>query len=492
MTLRFASLIALLEVTACSLGGGTVSLGSGSLARAGGASGVAGSGDGSAGSSAMATGGGLNVDPEPVDVVCPDGQKTTVSGTVYDPRGAIPLYNAVVYVPSVRGELPPFPNTVDCEKCKDPVSAKVATLTGPDGHFSLEGVPVGNVELVVQMGKWRRLQTVSVSKACQDNPLPDDEPSRLRLPRTRAEGSIPKIALSTGHSDALECLLRKIGIADSEFTTDAGEGRVNLFVGCEGDQANKHTGASRFAASLGGGSFPATNQLFSAGNLNKYDVVIFSCEGHKCDTIQTPDNVAQLVSFANQGGRVFLDHDHYNWLNHANAPIESAAQFSSGEDIPSPLATQINTSFPKGEAFAAWLRNVQASRSLGALDIYDARSSVQSLSPNRAQSWIYRSEAPIGSFYFTIGTPVAEKDSDPAPEACGRVVFTDLHVSKGELAALPGGGSSDFSDQDTPFPGGCMTTALSAQEKALEFMLFDLTSCVQQETAVPTPPVILK
>ena len=481
MKLRALLVIAMLDAAACSVGGIAVDLGGG--LREGGSGG---SGDAAAGAGAQVGGAGLNVDAGPMDVVCPDGKKTTISGTVWDPAGAVQLYNAVVYVPKVPGQLPGFEDTVACEKCTDSVPARAVTLSGPDGRFVLEDVPVGNVELVVQLGKWRRKQTILVTNACEDNPLTDRD--LTRLPRTHAEGSIPKIALSTGHSDALECLLRKIGLADSEFTTDAAAGRVNMFVGCEGDQANKHTGASRFSAKLGGGSFPSTNQLFDSGKLSQYDVVIFSCEGHKCDTIQTADHVAQLVDFANRGGRVFLDHDHYNWLNHAEAPIESAAQFSSSPDgIPSPLATKINTAFPKGKAFAQWLVNVQASTELGALDIYTAKTSVESLSPNRAQSWIYRDEAPKGFFYFTIGTPVAVQDDDPAPEACGRVVFTDLHLSKG------GGGeptASDFSDQETPFPDGCTTSQLSAQEKALEFMLFDLSSCVQQESATPTPPVV--
>jgi hypothetical protein len=425
--------------------------------------------------------GGLMVDPDP-NTVCADGKKTTVSGKVYDPAGNWPLYNAVVYVPHADGALPAFPQGVACEKCTKPVPARTVALSGPDGKFVLDDVPAGRVELVVQLGKWRRKQTISVTP-CQDNPLIDR--NLTRLPRTQLEGDIPKMALSTGHSDALECLLRKIGIADSEFTTDAGGGRVSMFVGCEGDD-NGPFGANKFADSLGGAAFPSTNQLFDSGTLNQYDVLIFSCEGHKCDSIQTPANVAQLVEFANKGGRVFLDHNHYNWLNRADAPIESAAQFSSSpNDIQSPLPTKINEQFPKGAAFAEWLLNVQASTTLGALDIYAAKTSVQSLSPNRSQSWIYREDEPKGHFYFTINTPVAVEDDDPAPEACGRVVFTDLHVSKSG-----GGDAVDFSDQDTPFPDGCTNSVLTPQEKALEFMLFDLSSCVQQETSTPmTPPI---
>jgi hypothetical protein len=392
----------------------------------------------------------------------------------------VPLYNAVVYVVSPDSVLPPFKDVVSCEKCSDPVPAK-AVLSGPDGGFVLDDVAggLGSVDLVIQLGKWRRRQTVPV-KPCEANVLMNKD--FTRLPKTRTEGDIPKIALSTGHSDALECLLRKIGIADSEFTTDAGPGRVSMFVGCVDDNGDKF-GANQFASGV---KFPSTNQLFDSGELSKYDMVIFSCEGHKCDTIQTAKNIVKLVDFTNTGGRVFLDHDHYNWLKYANAPIKSAAQFENNSNSVSPLAAQINTDFPKGAAFAQWLLNVHASQTPGMLNIYAAKTSVQGdLSPNRAQSWIYRTDVPKGYFYFTIGTPVAVQDNDPPPTACGRVVFTDLHVS----AADSGDPNlSDFSDQDTPFPGGCLTTTLSAQEKALEFMLFDLSSCVQQETTTPTAP----
>jgi len=487
-------MIAALSVAAaCSVGGVTVSLGGRGSVSSGG---VGDSGDSSAGSAGLdgdggPGSGGLMVTPGPFEPHCDGGLTTSISGTVWDPAGVVPLYNAVVYVPKEPGQLEPFEPTVACERCTDPVRARAVTLTGPDGKFVLENTPAGDIDLVVQVGKWRRRQTVTVA-ACRDNRIAAD---KTRLPRSKAEGDIPKIAVSTGHSDALECLLRKIGIDDAEFTTDAGEGRVHLFVGCEADNTDpvdltKHTGASHFSKALGGASFPSTNQLFDSGKLAEYDVLVFSCEGHKCDSIQTPTHVEQLVDFANQGGRVFLDHDHYNWLNHADAPIEQAAQFSSSQDnVPSPLATKIDTSFPKGAAFAQWLKNVGASSSEGVLDIYTARTSVVSLTDNRAQKWIYRAENDKydGFFYFTIGTPVAVADDDPPPPACGRVVFTDLHLSKA------GGGDPtaiDISDQNTPFPDGCTTSPLSPQEQALEFMFFDLTSCVQQDDMIPTPPVV--
>ena len=63
-----------------------------------------------------------------------------------------------------------------------------------------------------------------------------------------------------------------------------------------------------------------------------------------------------------------------------------------------------------------------------------------------------------------------------AAQQCGRVVFTDFHVSG--VANIGDAGLSN----GTTFPAECSPAPLTAQEKALEFMLFDLASCV------PPPP----
>jgi hypothetical protein len=55
-----------------------------------------------------------------------------------------------------------------------------------------------------------------------------------RVPRTRLEGEIPLTASATGNNDALECILLKIGIDSSEFTTSTGSGRVHVYPGNNG------------------------------------------------------------------------------------------------------------------------------------------------------------------------------------------------------------------------------------------------------------------
>src|SRR6185312_1871446 len=121
-----------------------------------------------------------------------------------------------------NAKVQPFTPGVSCDNCASTVSGSplVSAVSGVDGTFTLTNVPVGaNIPLVIQLGRWRRQVTISNVVACQENAL---DPDLTRLPRNKNEGHIPLMAFATGSVDALECVLRKIGVDQSEFTAPTG------------------------------------------------------------------------------------------------------------------------------------------------------------------------------------------------------------------------------------------------------------------------------
>jgi len=456
----------------------------GSRTGAGGSSATPTTGTGGSG-----TGGSLGVGTTPgvnfgQQVTCTGGAHTTVTGTVYDPAGKVPLYNAVVYIRS--RDLEPISDGVTCGKCDGTASGGpvAAAITDAAGKFVLSDTPAGtNIPLVIQIGKWRREVTIPSVASCTETALTD--PNLTRLPRNQSEGHLPQMAVTTGHSDALECLLRKIGVDDQEFTVDSATGRVHMFVGCD---AGNGFGANKFSAALGGGTFaPAASLWADRAKLARYDILLFSCEGSQCAANKEP-YLPNIKGYADQGGKLFLDHLHFYWLNHNEDSWQSSADYpGAGGNLPTPFDVKVDSSFPKGSAFADWLVNVRASTTRGAISILGAQFSVRATMKPMTQQWIYTDQNPLDTShqaveYMTMNTPVEQAVTSPESQ-CGRVVLTDLHVSSA---------SQESSHAETPFPGGCKLGDLTAQEKALEFMFFDLSSCVQPESATPVPPSIVK
>jgi hypothetical protein len=120
---------------------------------------------------------------------CPSGSRTVISGTVYAPNGSLPIYDAIVYVPSEP--LQPVADGVSCDQCGKLNSATVFTsaLSDATGHFVLDAPAGANVPLVLQVGKWRRSVRIADVRACADNHLTD--PDLTRLPKNRTEGDMP-------------------------------------------------------------------------------------------------------------------------------------------------------------------------------------------------------------------------------------------------------------------------------------------------------------
>ncbi|HEU4580154.1 MAG TPA: carboxypeptidase regulatory-like domain-containing protein [Polyangiaceae bacterium] len=410
-------------------------------------------------------------------VSCDGGATTSVSGTVYIPSGKLPLYNAMVYVPD--GTLKPLTPGVscNCEVSGEPIAT---ALTDANGHFVIENVPTGpNIPLVVQVGDWRREFNIGSVQACADNPVPDQT---LRLPSRQSEGDIPRIAVATGRLDALECLVRKLGIADSEFTGERGGGRVTLFAG---------EGGTRSYATLNGGQgFPPAQALWNdVDSLSQYDVVLMSCDGERENVAnKSEQSFEAMYEYLNRGGRVFGSHYQSVWFSNGPEPLPSLAEYTDPEDGNArdlgDVDARVITSFPKGEALHQWLANVGAASGQGDLTIEGAQHNILRENPAYAQRWI-ATDAPKESVqYISANLPLGATDA----EQCGRAVLSDIHLSEG----IQGDDISDESP-DFNFPKGCVTSEFTPQEAVLAFMLFDLSACIVPDDVAPVaPPTILR
>jgi hypothetical protein len=248
------------------------------------------------------------------------------------------------------------------------------------------------------------------------------------------------------------------------------------------------------------GAPPSYTSLWStAQQLLPYDTTLLSCENG--ETYKA--NPAALEEYVNAGGRVLASHYHYAWFagplstgaaNPYTAPADwgtNLATWMAGAagtgtvPIGGIIDTTLNGStnpFAKGVAFQQWLTHVGALGQgvpAGELSIYQPRyNAVVGPANKPSQPWLTSDPAsamPGQTLHFSFDTPVnAPAGPGGAPRYCGRAVFSGLHAE------------GDPTTKDIPPPpAGCANVNRSAQEKALEFMLFDLSGCVVPDSSPP-------
>jgi hypothetical protein len=437
---------------------------------------------------------------------CPNGNTTTITGYVYDPAGKNPLFNVSVYVPDPASPLPNLDTVPLACGCSQLFPASVLATgypTDANGFFTIPCAPSGSISLVAQVGKWRmRFDGINV-KANSTNQVP-----ALRLPRNSAEGSIPNLAIATGGADSLECLPLRIGVDASEYVSgSATGGHIHIYTGDGGASTNPAS--------------PVAGQALwdTAADLDQHDVVLLSCEGHETTDgaagrggggALTAQHQQFLMDYAGMGGRVFASHFHYAWFN--TGPFNTGAnklatwttgaqQIDDNAGFPSDIDTTLvgGAAFPEGSSLQQWLGNVKALDANGKLDIFFARDNVHAnaLLQPPATEWIKLDQsvqqAPSATQYFSVDTPIGASSE----AVCGRVVYSDLHVSGGPGQKLPAPNQTVAVDYPGAamgaggtVPDQCAQRDLIPQEKALEFMLFDLSSClVPIGKTAPPPPV---
>jgi hypothetical protein len=150
----------------------------------------------------------------------------------------------------------------------------------------------------------------------------------------------------------------------------------------------------------------------------------------------------------------------------------------------------MDTAIPKGVAFAQWYQNnnpkvapTWGGEKYGYAGLTDIRWDMGMLEPSlvsagTATPWLYATGSntfpnKYDAYYFSFNAPVG---TDPTVQ-CGRAMFSDVHLD---------------ATYTTTFPSYCPadpnTSSHAPNELALEFLFFDLSSCVQNDTQPPPPP----
>jgi hypothetical protein len=444
---------------------------------------------------------------------------TSVTGKVYDPAGVNGLYNVFVYVPNAP--LQPITSGPTCTACQAPASGDpiASTSTLYDGTFTLTNVPTGaNIPIVLQLGKWRRHLTIPMVTSCATTTPAD---GFFRFPRTQGETSpddnIPLIAFTTG-CDGAECFFAgRVGLDASEFTGPTGTGRVHIYKSTNDD-----------GQTFPGGAGDAQTLWSTGSEWMKYDMVFDACECAPYDRGGAGGGDIGYVNFLNYlnaGGRAFTTHYFYNFFadetqcngpdgfgesycyGQAALPTVGAWEGNTGQafapDTPDcPNDNQLNnspsglggsclsidTSIPKGQAFAQWYHTNNTKLTFGGGEEYgyvgltDIREDMGPLAASliaagSATPWLYAGNLSSGydAYYFSFNTPISTNTAGQ----CGRAIFSDVHLDDDPSGSMV-------------FPSYCPSNPNSSDhapnELALEFLFFDLSSCVQNDNTQPPPP----
>lgn len=408
-----------------------------------------------------------------VDWSCASNSQTTITGTVYDPAMQNPLYNAYVYIPidPNPSNLPAFSSGASCNSCSGvTLNAVAVAQTDVHGNFTLKNVPTtalapnNPIPLVVQMGKWRRVQMLTTVADCKSTAIPT---ANSRLPKNQFDGynnhaDIPRMAIATGSADPFECMMLRMGIDPAEFQVPGtGSRRIDYYV-ANGQQFQ-------------GGNAPGySNLVGSVASLTPYDVILLPCEGNQDEG---NENYSDFVaSYTMQGGRMFTTHYGYTWLADPSGSTANATNPVTGVANPFyPVGTwnfdyqynsangQIDTGFPKGLAFEQWMDGLPAPNNgtvtNGLFTVAAPRNDFSAVNPAYATQWMHDTTNNVPwPLHMTFNTPmgagIGDAGADGGAQVCGRVVYSDFHVTNS--AFVNGGGCN--SNADCGYGSTCNTT----------------------------------
>lgn len=440
------------------------------------------------------------------DCKCNSGT-AELTGRIMDPAKLRPVYGVTVYVPSTAVGALTGPN-VQCDTCTNifkGLPALASATTDIDGRFRLQGVPAGVAfPVVIQLGRFRRQIQAPAIAACGTAAI---TAAQGHLPGTKtrvgdtatdtANPDLPRIAMVTGEGDATECLLARMGISPSEFTAPGNGGAIEMFTYARANGLTGGAGGLGKGATIAG--IGAAHTLFEGATpaIERFNALILPCGN--ANTAPTDPMRAVFRSWLDRGGRFFASHHSVeDFIRQPTSnPNTNVAVWSntgawagntpdSSDRVPdNALTDNINLGIPKGDALARWLQFTWAAPAgpggtapaFGKLPLPNYRNNVRSTNASSTNWFSGSSTGPrVGAGQpqvnmMSFDAPV----SSPPASQCGRAVLPFMHVS---------------STSSGTFPAECGTipAALTGQELAFEYMMWESMTCLSPSTAPPTAP----
>lgn len=403
-----------------------------------------------------------------------EGCDTRLSGVVTAPNGLDPVPGATVFIPRDPGvPPPPLPTEIGCQPCASAqdLMARAQAISGPDGSFTLHGLPAeGPLPVYIQKGMWRRRLSVTPT-ACRETFLASAEG---HLPRSRAEGDLPSIAVAVGDFDAIECVLRHMGVDPREFTPPTSTGAVHLY-------ENEHLYKDRGGAP---GAVPISQALLDFRALRRYQLLLLNCtdtgaiEPHLRDPIITKN----LLRYVQEGGRLYATDWSYNYVaqqpelspylcfDDGGACGERAARRLQGAATGFPIPFTSSVPPPQAQPGDFFVKGLREWLRLPRFGLAGGEVPIQDLLLN----WAMMRDPPAGATSYPAITwlrgqtngadrPLTVTFDYPLSPSCGRVLYSSHHT-RGHVP--PG----------VAYPAYCPVDIIP-QERVLEYLLFEVSTC---------------
>ena len=424
-----------------------------------------------------------------------NGAHTVLTGVVVAPNGMDPIPNVRVYAAS---QVNPYPDAY-CGKCSLPIdTALAATVTGPDGTFSLnlDAVPKSAaITFVIQIGRFRKVTTLNVT-ACQTTILPNPAPPpnnpapECTLPGATALNSdIPKIAVSAGNADHLDAVLKGLGITEYDCY-EGRKGSPGTMSGSCKPILDPVTMKPVTIADVLQDSDPTHPH-----SINKYHMAFLSCAPHAYKYFITPTSAVPAGAgndqalmttntqawVATNNGRLFATDTAYDYIAQAfptgitwagpggsPQPVDGANIGCSPPGPPPMTGPQVPYTVTIDDPLLAkWLEvgvHVLPTpppnpAQVNILGFYKPWAAISSL-PATTQL-IANGTVPVDPTYPTTKCSAAATQLQNVPlttqfdvPTCGRVIFSSYHTDVGAAAN-------------------------SAQQRIMEYLIFDAAFCHQ-------------